>query len=71
MNEYGGCTYINSSQVADTVMISLTSVAVFLLLVIVFLLVKLMRANKDKCSNAAAAGETGTTTEPLLGGTDA
>ena len=52
-------------------MISLTDVVVFLLLVIVFLLVKLMRANKDKFSSAAAAGETGTTTEPLLGGIDA
>ena len=66
--DYGGCTYTNRNHVTSSVIIALASVTVALLIVTVFLLLKLTKAMN---SAATAAGEAGTTTEPLLSGADA
>jgi len=79
--DYGGCTYTNKNHVASSVIIALASVAVALLIVTVYLLLKVTKAmGLDSLmlyllsccrSTATAAGEAGTTTEPLLSGADA
>lgn len=67
--DYGGCTYTNRNHVTSSVIIALASVTVALLIVTVFLLLKLTKAMNSAATTAA--GEAGTTTEPLLSGADA
>ncbi len=66
-DSYGGCTYTNRSSAVGTATVALASVAVLLLLVTIFLLVRLTRAKKIE-----GGVEVGAITEPLLeGGADA
>lgn len=68
---WGGCTYKKDSNVEDSVILALTSISLFLLFVTVFLLAKIIRANKREETATADGEEAGGATEPLLSGTDA